>query len=82
MKEKEREGERECERESRGIIHSLCAQSAVEITQGNEPAETGERQEVGCPHMHMDTTNNNTNNEMYPLINSPRNVSFSLELQE
>lgn len=47
MKEEntEREGERGSERERRGIIHSLCAQSAVEITQGNETPDRGERQE-------------------------------------
>lgn len=40
-----REGERR--REGRGIIHSLCAQSAVEITQGNETADRGGRQKGG-----------------------------------
>lgn len=31
----------------RGIIHSLCAQSTVEITQGNDTADRGERLDSG-----------------------------------
>lgn len=31
----------------RGIIHSLCAQSTVEITQGNDTADRGEGLDSG-----------------------------------
>lgn len=34
-----------------GVIHSLCAQSAVEITQGNETPDTWERRREGGGRM-------------------------------
>lgn len=39
--------------ERRGIIHSLCAQSALEITQGNETADRRERLEGGSAERKM-----------------------------
>lgn len=45
--EQERGGVGELVVVGRGIIHSLCAQSTVEITQGNDTADRGERLDSG-----------------------------------
>lgn len=63
--------ERESERERRGIIHSLCAQSAVEITRGNETADRGERwREGGGVHTRTRTNTLPRNLKLHSVFDS------------